>query len=201
MKSVYKKIQKLKGESTRMFFPNLGDIREWCIVGYSDAGVRSMPDRLSSVGGQVILLVNETEQLACVINWRSKKLIRKVVSSLAGEALAMVAMIGEIVYTKTILSQIFGDSIKNIPVILFTDCKNLHDAIYSTCLVEDSWLIPDIAVIQESLEQKTVTCVRRVRSKEMLADCLTKAGASANQLMYVLQTGQFCLPSGIVDDG
>ena len=100
-----------------MFFPNLGDIREWCIVGYSDAGVRSMPDRLSSVGDQVILLVNETEQLACVINWRSKKLIRKVVSSLAGEALAMVAMIGEIVYTKTILSQIFGDPIKNIPVI------------------------------------------------------------------------------------
>ena len=184
-----------------MFFPNLGDIGEWCIVGYSDAGVRTMPDRLSSVGGQVILLVNETEQLACVINWRSKKLIRKVVSSLAGEALAMVAMIGEIVYTKTILSQIFGDSVKTIPVILFTDCKNLHDAIYSTCLVEDSWLIPDIAVIQESLEQGTVTCVRRVRSKEMLADCLTKAGASADQLMHVLQTGQFCLPSGIVGDG
>ena len=197
MKSVYKKIQKLKGESTRMFFPDLGDIDQWCIVGYSDAGVRSMPDKLSSVGGQVILLVNESKQLACVLNWRSKKLIRKVVSSLAGEALAMVAMIGEIVYTKAILSQIIGDTIKTIPVILFTDCKNLQDAIYSTCLVEDSWLIPDIAIIQESLEQETVTCVRRVSGKEMLADCLTKAGASAENLMQVLQTGQFSVPSGV----
>ena len=114
---------------------------------------------------------------------------------MAGVALAMVAMIGEIVYTKAILGHIFGDVIKTIPVIVFTDCKNLHDAIYSTCLVEDSWLIPDIAIIQEALEQGTVTFVRRVNNKDMLADCLTKAGASAGQLMQVLQTGQFTLPS------
>ena len=115
----------------------------------------------------------------------------------------MVAMIGEIigeiVYTKAILGHIFGDVIKTIPVIVFTDCKNLHDAIYSTCLVEDSWLIPDIAIIQEALEQGTVTFVRRVNNKDMLADCLTKAGASAGQLMQVLQTGQFTLPSDVCE--
>ena len=126
------------------------------------------------------------KQLACVLNWRSKKLIRKVVSSLAGEALAMFAMVGEIVYTKAILSQIFGERISKTPVILFTDCKNLHDALYSTCLVEDSWLIPDIAAIHEALEQEVVTCVRRVGGKDMLADCLTKSGASAEQLMHIL---------------
>ena len=156
-----------------------------------------MPDKVTSVGGQVVMLVNENKQLACVLNWRSKKLVRKVVSSLAGEALAMVAMIGEIVYNKSILVQIFGDSLQTIPVIIFTDCKNLYDAVYSTCLVDDAWLIPDISIIQEALEQKTVTSLRRVAGKDMLADCLTKAGASAEQLMHVLQTGQYELQSDI----
>ena len=174
LKSVYKKIQKLKGESTRMFFPNLGDVGNWVLVGYSDAGVKSMPDKVTSVGGQVVMLVNEHKQLACVLNWRSKKLVRKVVSSLAGEALAMVAMVGEIVYNKAILVQIFGVTAQTIPVVIFTDCKNLYDAVHSTSLVEDAWLIPDVAIIQEALEQKTVTSVRRVAGKDMLADCLTK---------------------------
>ena len=51
-----------------MFFPNLGAVNTWCIVGYSDAGVRSMPDRLTSVGGQVVLLVNDGKGIACVLN-------------------------------------------------------------------------------------------------------------------------------------
>ena len=45
--------------------------------------------------------------------------------------------------------------------------------------------------------QKTVTSLRRVAGKDMLADCLTKAGGSAEQLMHVLQTGQYELQSDI----
>ena len=194
LKTIYKMIQKLKGENTCMFFPDMGDIEEWSLVGYSDAGIRNIPNNLSGVGGQVVLLVNNNKQSACVLNWRSKKLVRKVTSSLAGEALAMVAMIGEIVYNKAILAQIYGEKIKTLPVLLFTDCKNLHDAIHSTRLVEDAWLIPDIAIIQEALEQGTVNNVYRVSAGEMLADCLTKAGASGEKLLQVLQTGNYTFP-------
>ena len=116
-------------------------------------------------------------------------------SSLAGEALAMVATIGEVVYNKTILSQIFGGDIDEIPVTMYTDCKNLHDAIFSTSLVEDAWLRPDIAIIQEAVEQKTVSTVGLVGTKEMLADCLTKSGASAERLLHVLRTGQYVQPN------
>ena len=42
LKCALKKIQKLQGESTIMFFPDLGDVNGWSIVGYSHAGVRSM---------------------------------------------------------------------------------------------------------------------------------------------------------------
>ena len=197
LKCALKKIQKLKGNNTEMFFPNLGYVGDWCIVGYSDAGIRSMPDKTNSVGGQVVLLVNERKKLACIMNWRSKKLVRKVVSSLAGEALAMVAVIGEIVYNKAILSQIYGDVIGNLPVVVVIDSKNLYESILSTSLVEDSWLIPDIAIIKEALQQETISSVRRVSSEDMLANCLTKAGASAEGLLHVLRTGNFELPVGI----
>ena len=121
-----------------------------------------------------------------MLNWRSKNLVRKVVSSLAGEALALAAAIGEMVYNKAIMKQVYGDVVEDIPVVMFTDSRNLYDAIHSTSLVEDSWLIPDIAVIQETLENGTISCVRRVSSASMLANCLTKAGASPEKLMTVL---------------
>jgi len=120
LKSALKKIEKLQGEPTHMFFPDLGEVKSWSIVGYSDAGVKSMLDKLTSVEGQVVVVVNEEKHAACILNWRSKKLQRKVVSSMAGEALAMVALIGEIVYNRAILSQIFGEEINKIPAIVFT---------------------------------------------------------------------------------
>ena len=126
----------------------------------------------------------------------SKQLKRKVISSLAGEALAMTGTIGEIVYTKAILVQIFGKRIRDVPVIVVTDSKNLDEAVHSTSLVDDPWLIPDIAIIKEALEDGTVTAVRRVSSEEMLANCLTKIGASSEGLMTVLKTGKYSLPGG-----
>ena len=199
MKTAMKKMQKLQGEPTKMCFPDLGSVQDWTIVGYGDAGIRSMPDKLSSVGGQVIMITNAVKGKACILNWRSKKLVRKVVSSLAGEALALVATVGEIVYNKAILKQIFGEVIEDVPVVVYTDSRNLHEAVFSTSLVDDAWLIPDIAILKEAIENNTINSFRRVTAEDMLANCLTKAGASAEQLMTVLQTGQYELPSGVDD--
>ena len=43
------KIKKLKGQKTEMFFPNLEAVEDWCLVGYGDAGVHSMPDKANSI--------------------------------------------------------------------------------------------------------------------------------------------------------
>ena len=193
-----KQMTKLQNGTTKMYFPNLGPLAEWVIVGYGDAGIKSMPDKQSSVGGQVILLVNTHRNSACVLSWRSKKLVRKVVSSLAGEALAIVAAIGEIVYNKAILRQIFGDRIDSVPVVLFTDSKNLYESVHSSGLVEDAWLIIDISIIKDAISDGTISCPRRVLSENMIANCLTKCGASAVKLLEVLQTGQYIMPPGLV---
>ena len=89
-----------------MCLPDLGAVQYWMIVGYGEAGIKSMPDKLISVQGQVIMIVNAAVCRACILNWRAKKLVRKVVSSLAGESLVLVATVGEIVYNKAILKQI-----------------------------------------------------------------------------------------------
>ena len=108
----------------------------------------------------------------------------------------MISTIGEIVYIKAILSQIFGTRAEAIPVMVVIDAKNLEEAINSTSLVDDRWLVPDIATIKEAVEQGTVTWVKRVASEEMLANCLTKRGAGADGLLEVLHSGEYSLPGG-----
>ena len=107
----------------------------------------------------------------------------------------MIAMIGELVYMKAVLEQFFGERVKRVPTVVMTDSKNLFEAIKSTSLVEDSWLIPDIAIIKEALENNTITEVRRVPGTEMLADCLTKKGLSGSSLLDVLKSGVDLVPS------
>ena len=71
-------------------------------------------------------------------------------------------------------------------------CKAAH----STSLVEDMWLITDIAAIKEAIETGEVTEVQRVPSERMLANCLTKNGASGEELLEVMRTGNYTIPAG-----
>ena len=197
LQTACKRMIKVKSEETFIKYPDLGmDISEWILVGHGDCGLKSMPDKITSVGGYVVMLCNKRTNACCVLVWKSKKIRRKVISTLAGEALAMIGVIGEIVYTKAVLVQMFGTRANNIPTLVLSDCKNLTQAIKSTSLGEDPWLIPDIAIIKDALEDKTVNEVRWVSSKDMMADCLTKAGASGSSLMQVLESGQYEVPGG-----
>ena len=195
LQTAMKKMLKLKTEVTSMKFPNLGkNLHDWLLVGFGDAGVKSMPDKITSVGGQVKLLCDVKTNKCCVLGWKSKKIKRKVISSLAGETLAMINTIGDLVYTKAVLAQLFGSRANNVKTVVVTDCKNLEEAIKSTSLVDDPWLVPDIAVVKEALENKTITKVKRVRGEDMLANCLTKSGASGKELLEVLKSGEFKVP-------
>ena len=69
LKVAMKKIQKLKSQKTKIVYPNLGNISDWLLLGHRDAGIKSMPDKLTSVGGQVILVVNRTTNHTCVLGW------------------------------------------------------------------------------------------------------------------------------------
>ena len=124
-----------------MFFPDVGPVEEWHLVGYGDAGIRSMPDKVSSVGGQVVLLANQNQNVACVLHWKIQKVASKSCQLIGRQTLAIVA-------TK----QMYGDIIDSVPVTIFTDSRNLYEAVYSSSLVDDAWLITDIAIIKDAIK-------------------------------------------------
>ena len=197
LQTAHRRMLKLKSESTSMRFPDLGmDLNNWVLLGHGDAGIRSMPDKVNSAGGHVIMLCNKVTNKCCVLGWKSKQIKRKVISTLAGEALAMYGTIGELVYAKAGLEQLYGRRVQDIPMVVVTDSKNLEEALKSTSLVDDLWLVPDIAIIKDAVEDGTVSQVRRVKSEQMLANCLTKFGASGAGLLEVLRSGEYELPGG-----
>ena len=103
--------------------------------------------------------------------------------------MALNDTVSEMVYIKAILREMLGLDVEGIPMEIFTDSKNLWKAVQTTPLVDDPRLRTDLAALKESLENKEIMKINRIPGSEMLADCLTKRGASAMQLMRVLQRG------------
>ena len=48
----------------------------------------------------------------------------------------------------------------------------------------------DVAVMKENLSNDEISKLVRVESKDMIADCLTKKGASSKALLKLLRTGR-----------
>ena len=108
-KQAIKIIKKLKSETTEMKFPNLGHVEDWTLEGHGDAGYKSLPDKISSCGGQVVMICNKKKELKCVVSWRCRKLRRIVSSSTAAEALSSNDTLDELVYVKHVLKELLGD--------------------------------------------------------------------------------------------
>ena len=56
MKTAIKVLRKLKMEKSEMIFPGLGSPDDWSIEGYGNAGFKSLPDKISSCEGRVVLI-------------------------------------------------------------------------------------------------------------------------------------------------
>ena len=187
MRQAIKITRKMKVDGTSMKFVHLGTIEQWSLVGHGDAGYKSLPDKVSSSGGHVILICNKTKGLSCVVNWRSRKLKRIVSSSTAAESLAINDCLDELVYVKLVLSELLGRQAMDLPIHLFTDSRNLFKAVESSTSVENPRVRADIAKVKESLKEKELNGWYHVSGKDMLADVLTKKGAPGSKLLNVLR--------------
>ena len=107
--------------------------------------------------------------------------------------------IGQLVYTKALLSEIYGTRMKDIKTIVVTDCLDLEKAVLGTKLVENAWIVEDVAIIKEALANGDVSSIARVSSHRMLANCLTKSGTSGDELMQIIRTGSYEPPKGWLD--
>jgi hypothetical protein len=188
-----KSIRKLKEEESKIYFPKLGNIKSWRVVVYSDAAHANLADGVSSMGAHVVLMADEDGK-CCTISWQARKIKRVVRSTLAAEALALQEGLEDSIYVKRMLQEIMNLD-GNIPIVAYNDNRSVVDNIHSTKLVDDKRLRIDIGALKESLRNGELTSVNWCPGSAQIANCMTKKGAAANNLLSVIQTGKFICSS------
>ena len=69
LKMAIKAFKKMKSGTTTMKFVDLGSVDDWVLEGYGDAGFKSLPDKLSSCCGYVILLTNKKTEMSSILDY------------------------------------------------------------------------------------------------------------------------------------
>ena len=184
--AVNNSISRVKKTSVSNVVPNLGNVKQWRIVGFADAAHANICDGVGSTGAYIICLVGQ-EMKSTPIHWRSNKIPRVVRSTLASEALAMAEMVDMALYIQAILETVSGVV---IPCLYITDSRSLFDAVYSTKLVDDKRLRIDIAYIKQCSVRKQIA-FKWCEGKRNLANSLTKRGACTKGLTRHISSGMF----------
>ena len=189
---VNKCIKKVKLADVHLLFRKL-DLKSARLVSWSDAAFANLSDKVSSGSGYVIMLV-DGRNACCPLVWRSNKIKRVVKSTIAAEALVFDDALGHALYFQELFKEVLNSDIK---ILCVSDSDNLVKAIGSSHQVEDRRLRLDIASIKQAVCEKDID-VLHVPGKKMVANCLTKRGASSELLLNIMQSGM--VPDGIFDD-
>ena len=179
-----KAIKKLKNDKVKLSYPSLGDPGQMKVVVYGDGSHNSLPNGASQ-GGKIVFLTGNGR--SAPISWQSKKLDRVTKSPLATEisAVADAADMGFLVASMT--KEMFAlDKLPDIELI--TDSNSLKQHLETKTTITDPRNRVDTARLREMTDIGEVQ-IKWVRSELMLADCLTKHGASSEILRKVLTSG------------
>ena len=168
-----KPVKHLRSTSLSVVFsPLQGD--QMTIAVFSDASFGNLPSG-GSQGAYAIFIVDKCGT-ANILSWQSRKVRRVCNSTLSAECLAAVDAVKAGVLLKRLISDMlcWGD----VDMRIITDNKSLVQAVNSVTPVEDKRLRIEIAMLQESLQNKEFSNIFLVPSKHNLANALTKQGAS-----------------------
>ena len=189
LKDVNKCIKQLKSEEVYIKFPKLvGDPSTWKIIVYSDGAFANLPDGVSSSGGHIMFLM-DTLGNSAVLKWAVNKIQRVVRSPLASEALTMQEAIGDVMFTREGLREVFGEGVEKMKIQIVIDSRSLRDAVYSTLQVDDKMLRINIAAIKQMVEKYEIEVIWKEGS-QMIADALSKKQTKKNILLEAVQGGR-----------
>ena len=181
----------------------------------ADAGWATRPSG-DSQGGYVLCLCTpelfENKRAPTwVLDWSSKKLRRKVRSSVAAETLAgqngldaievMQALIAEAIFG--IDPKSFRNRKPELPAAIVIDSKGFYDAVTrsscSSAVSLEKRLQIDYAIAKETTEMQNIL-VFWINNVDMIADVLTKLKGDSKPLFDLLEKGYFqiriCRESG-----
>jgi len=181
-----KVLKKLQND-VKVNIPPLDDINCLKFVVHSDASYANLSDG-GSQGGYVICLSNSETSKLSPIAWQSKRIKRVVKSTLAAEMLALVEAAEAGYWLQSILNELLCTN--GCKIECYIDSQSLYNAAYSTTSLSDKRLRVDVAIVREMLQKGEIQKLVWVPSGSMLADCLTKRGASTLTMVQVLTNNQ-----------
>ena len=173
-----KLVERVKRDNINIYFPRLENIREVTLECYTDASLKNLSNS-NSQGGLIIFLQDNLGK-KCPLLWRSKKLERKVKSTIAAETLALNEGAEYGVYLAHILRQLI-DGI-TVKVKCYTDNKSIVEAITSTKKMNNPMLNIDTLILREYLEKETIHSITWIKGDQQFADPLTKLGVCTDKL-------------------
>ena len=185
------------------------DPEQLAVVAATDAAFDNLAGH-SSQGGYLIgvmpqAALDDREHLHgfTPLMWKSGKIRRVVRSTLAAEAYQAGEATEALEYLRNLLAETrditFTRNVETrytkplaIPGVLVTDARSLYDCLHAAKLnVADRRVSLEAALIREAMQGNITVCW--VRSEQMIADCLTKAGADPRYLLEVLDSGLWSL--------
>ncbi|OLQ01053.1 hypothetical protein AK812_SmicGene16199 [Symbiodinium microadriaticum] len=169
---------------------------------------------LACQAGQIIiyhdkaLAQSNAPAATTVAAWKSFKLKRKVVDTLAAEGQALQSGIGAVHWHRLLFLEAFHGMMsaedwrreaQKLPFLAAVDSKSLYDAANklssTTAYISDKRTAIDLAVIKNDVQQ-TAGTIRWIDTRAMIADQLTK-NHPGHYLRHVLTTGSW----SIVEEG
>ena len=181
-----KAVKTIKSRDVQLTFPGLGDPNRIEVVAFSDASHANLPSGASQ-GGFIVFLAGGGR--ICPFMWQSKKISRVTKSPLASETMELADAADAGHLAAVMIKEVFA--LNNEPKVrCLTDSKSLIDHLQTSHVIQDSRLRVDVARIREMIALNECE-VKWIPNDKQLADPLTKAGASPNKLLEVLQNGEF----------
>jgi transposase InsO family protein/G:T-mismatch repair DNA endonuclease (very short patch repair protein) len=182
-----KAVKKVKSQSVWILFPKMSIDNSLCLLAISDAAFANLVDRVSSGAGYIILLCDK-DRKCCPLVWTSNKIQRVVNSTLAAEMLSLSNAVKEAQFLRAIIIELVGSHI-NLPIKSIVDNQSVKDALYSNKMVDDKRLRIETAALKQFIDTGELLDVTYLPGDEMLADSLTKRGASSQLLLETLTSG------------
>ena len=177
-----KLVERVKRESINLYFPRLECITKCTLECYTDASLQNLPN--SNSQGGLLIFLQDTAGKRCPILWKSKKLERKVKSTIAAETLALLEGAEYSVYLAHILKQLIEGM--EVKIQCYTDNKSIVEALQSTKKLSSPMLNIDTLILREFLEKGEIEPIKWVKGEKQLADPLTKLGVCTDKLKNVL---------------
>ena len=195
-KASNKIIKKAKQEKVELKFSNLGKIKDLHIELFADASLGNVEEGLhtKSAMGYFICLANDALDIS-PLHWKSCVIDKVAEDIKTAETLALEKALDDAIHISNLITEVYtGEASENtLPIIANEDSNSLLESIYSTKKVKRKTMRVVLSSIQQHLQNKILTKVHHVKSKDNVADVFTKKGVNTERVLEVLKNGSLII--------